>query len=135
MKKLNRKTKQYLHIITPALIIFIMAAISFSALFSLEAGKSFFVISLLIIYPVLFVYLGIYTAKNNIHVLFGLLPAYVSFAIVFFLWLNMSALIYFAIYAAAFGSGYGFILFDRSLDRKKENKEKKSRFYSSKKIK
>lgn len=131
---INRKQKQYLHLGIPAAIIFLLAAFSFSNVLSFEKGKDLFIISLLIINPALFIKNGIYTARHNLQPLLGFIPSIISFSLVYVLWLNPSALIYFAIYTLVYSAGYGFIQFDRHLNQKNEQKEKKKRFYGAKKL-
>lgn len=136
MKFPNHKYHRYLRdwprMVIPAMVMILIAWLGFSDFLLLQQGKTLFLTGLLVIYPGIFIYWGSYTARNNLPHLLYAIPSYLAYTLVFFVWLNSSALVYFILYLAAYAAGYAFIRFDERLNKKEEEKKNKNRFYAGK---
>lgn len=119
--------------IIPALLILISFSIGFLKISDEIKGKEIVLISLLVITPILFFLNGVFSNKFKINFIFFSLPSYLAFSIVFFIWLNSTALIYFLFYIAANFFGYSISRIEQKIDQRKENKIKQNKFYSKKK--
>lgn len=132
MKRFLRRNKQLVSRLLPAFFIFILFALGFLNIFSTDLGKTIVLITLLILTPIIFFFNGFISQKFNKQFLFFSIPSYISFTIVFFIWLNSSALSYFVLYLISNILGFLFYKLDRKLSKKNNIKLDNTGFYSEK---
>lgn len=130
MLKFYKKNKLLFFMIIPALIIIIAFSIGFLKIFGDTKGKEIILLSLLIITPIIFFLNGVFSNKFKMNFILYSLPSYLSFSIVFFIWLNSSASIYYILYFASNFLGFSLYKIDKKIDQNKEKKIKQRKFYS-----
>lgn len=94
------KNRNVVTIIFPSLFMTIITIISFSNMlnFNVIEFKGIFILSLILLFPLLFLLQGIISAVNNTNVLLGLCISTLDFIILIMVYLNDSAFIYILIY-------------------------------------
>ncbi len=102
------KMKSAITILFPALFMTIITMILFSNMFSFSEIniKEISIVSLILLFPLLFLIQGILSAVNNINILFTLGVSILNFIILMIVYLNDSAFIYILIYLAFGIVGY-----------------------------
>ncbi|MGE8203013.1 hypothetical protein ACQKP0_00390 [Heyndrickxia sp. NPDC080065] len=97
--------------ILPAIIILIVGYVSFTDVLFQQTDHKYFFISLLIIYPAIFLIHGVITAilKGNIYISLGI--STLGFLITILIWANSSAIGYILVYLLLGFLGYGAVLF------------------------
>ncbi len=133
MKRFLRRNKVLVIRILPAFFIFILFASGFLNIPGRDLGKTLILISLLIVTPILFFINGFLSQKFNCHFLIFSVPSYISFLLIFLIWMNSSALAYFPMYLLFNFLGFMFFKFDKKLTEKNKIKLDNSGFYSDKK--
>jgi len=106
------KKKNIVTILFPALFMTIITIVSFSNMLNFNGidFKGIFIVSLIILFPLLFLIQGIISAVNNTNVLLSLGTSMLNFIILMMVYLNESAFIYILIYLV-FGI-IGYIITD-----------------------
>ena len=132
MQKFIKKNQRYIYISLPALAIFFLAGISVSGIVDAEKSRSLIVFSLLIIYPVIFFLMGYLSSQKKENIFLYTLPSYLAFVLVFLLWLNNTASLYFFVYISANILGYAVSNLKIKMEQKKEDTIRKTKFYSGK---
>ncbi|NYF25497.1 hypothetical protein [Sporosarcina sp. JAI121] len=99
----------FLNLIVPSIIIMIIGYVSFTDMFFQQTDHKYFLISLLIIYPALFLIQGVLTAicKSNIFISLGV--SVLGFLVTIFTWANSSAIGYVFVYLLVGLVGYGIV--------------------------
>ncbi len=133
MKRFLRRNKMLVIRILPAFFIFVLFATGFLNIPGRDLGKTLILISLLIVTPILFFINGFLSQKYNSHFLIFSVPSYISFLLIFLIWMNSSALAYFPMYLLFNFLGFMFFKFDKKLTEKNKIKLDNSGFYSDKK--
>lgn len=133
MKRFLRRNKLLVIKIVPAIFIFILFASGFLNIPGKEIGKTIVLVTLLVITPIVFFINGFLSRKNEINFVVFSIPSYISFAIVFFVWMNSTALIYFVLYFISNFLGYMFFKLDKRLSEKNKVKLENAGFYTDKK--
>jgi hypothetical protein len=133
MKRFLRRNKVLVIRILPAFFIFVLFASGFLNIPGRDLGKTLILISLLIVTPILFFINGFLSQKFKCHFLIFSVPSYISFLLIFLIWMNSSALAYFPMYLLFNFLGFMFFKFDKNLTEKNKIKLDNSGFYSDKK--
>ncbi|WP_216828532.1 hypothetical protein [Alkalihalobacterium elongatum] len=91
----------------PSILIILLSVLSFS---EVTANiKGLFILSLLLIFPILFVLQGVACALGKGSLVVSLLFSTITFIVILIIYLNSSALIYIFIYIVSGLIGYGII--------------------------
>jgi len=133
MKRFLRRNKLLVIKMLPAFFIFLMFAVGFLNIPGKDTGKTLILIALLIISPIIFFINGFLSQKYESHFLFFSIPSYISFTVIFLIWMNSSALLYFPMYFIFNFLGYMFFKFDKKLTEKNKVKLDNTGFYADKK--
>jgi hypothetical protein len=107
MKKKNLLIKLTTYL--PAIIMIILAFLSFSNILDETFRKGLIINSLILYYPSLFFLQGIVTAFINANVYVNVGLSLLVYIFILLVWLNSSALIYIVIYLISFFLGYWVI--------------------------
>lgn len=95
----------------PSVIMIVLTALSFS---DVHANlKGLFILSLILIFPILYVLQGVACALRQSYLLVSLLVSTITFVAILIIYLNSSALIYILIYNGSGLIGYGGVKFFR----------------------
>lgn len=112
-------------ILGPSIIMTLISLICFSEVQFLSEmdRKGLFIISLIIVFPIICFIQGVFTAANNYRILKALGTTIIMFLILLFIYLNSSALIYSLVYIMFGINGYATY----NIIKKIKNKRKNSR--------
>ncbi|NRT36546.1 hypothetical protein BJV38_000866 [Clostridium beijerinckii] len=114
------KTRTVITILFPTIFMVIMGKISFFYMsgFNGIEFKGIFILSLILLFPALFLIQGIICAKYNINVLLSLGVSILGFRILMIVYLNDSALIYLLGYVTFEVTGYLIAkIYDKSSEK------------------
>ena len=103
-----------LNVILPATALIILGYISFTHVFIQQTDHKYFLMSLIILYPAIFLIQGVLTAvlKSNIFIALGV--SILGFVVTILIWANSSAIGYIVVYLLFGFFGYGVVrLFQR----------------------
>jgi hypothetical protein len=111
MEKKDRiviKKRSIVTILFPALFMTIITIVSFSNMLNFNGidFKGIFIVSLIALFPLLFLIQGILSALNNINVLLSMGISVLSFILLMIVYLNESAFIYILTYLVFGVLGY-----------------------------
>ncbi|OAB37045.1 hypothetical protein PMSD_09580 [Paenibacillus macquariensis subsp. defensor] len=95
-------------ILFPALVMAIIAIITFTQMFGLSDlnAKSLIIAGLVLIFPVLFVLQGVLCAVTRSKVILSIVVSIVTYIIIMFVFLNSSAFVYLIVYLGMWAIGY-----------------------------
>ncbi|WP_083402501.1 hypothetical protein [Bacillus sp. MUM 116] len=96
-----------LNMFFPAIAILIIGFVTFSNTFIQQTDHKYFFVSLIIIYPLLFLLQGVGTALLKTNIFLSLVVSALGFLVTVFLWANSSALGYVIVYLIIGFLGYG----------------------------
>jgi len=99
----------FINIIFPAIAMIIIGYVSFTDVFIQQTDHKYFILSILIIYPVLFLIQGGITALLKGNILISLAVSILGFVVTMFAWLNSSAAGYILLYLLFGLLGYGVV--------------------------
>ncbi|MBU8878673.1 hypothetical protein BGM26_06675 [Bacillus sp. FJAT-29790] len=99
----------FLNIIFPAIVIIIIGYVSFTDVFIQQTDHKYFFITLIIIYPALFLLQGVITAILKSNILISLGISSLGYFITIFIWANSSAIGYIFVYLLFGFLGYGVV--------------------------
>lgn len=105
----KRNVLLFIHIIVPALVMFVLAYSAFLSPNDLYT-MGFILNSLVIYFPLLFLLQGVVCALLRANLFLSLGVSLIAFIIVVFVWLNSSAAIYLILYISVWLIGYGITL-------------------------
>ncbi|MDE5413524.1 hypothetical protein [Alkalihalobacterium chitinilyticum] len=96
----------------PSVIMIVLSVLSFSAVHA--NFKGLFILSLILIFPILYALQGVACAFGKSSLLVSLLVTTLTFVLILIIYLNSSALIYILIYNISGFISYGIVKFFRS---------------------
>lgn len=105
----KKKSLKLLVLFLPAIIIFSLTIISVFNIFI--DGKGLMIISLLFIFPIVFIFQGALTRYYKYNLIISILISTVAILAIIFIFLNSSALVYFFLYFILWFLAYGAVAF------------------------
>lgn len=99
----------FLNVIFPAMAIMIIGWVTFTDVLIQQENHKYFILSLIIIYPILYLIQGVLTAIFKRNLLISLGFSILSFVITILIWANSSGLGYIVIYLLFSILGFGVV--------------------------